>query len=262
MAVPHDWVLSLGLVLAGLLAGFIDSIAGGGGLITLPVFSLLLGKGPLAIGTNKIAGTAAALVALFIYARKGHFNWRSSLIFAVFVAGGAALGSRISPLLPLWIFPWLLAVTCPFILWVVWKRNLWVEKVVVESVDAPKLNRLSRLPAIAISGLVCGFYDGVWGPGGGTFMFLSLLFFAGLPILTALSASKFANTSSALVSLVSYNQQGFVRWWPGVVLAIGIAIGAWFGATHASRNAARLIRPVLAIVVLLLLIKVVATSLV
>jgi uncharacterized protein len=241
----------LALVAAGLLAGFIDSIAGGGGLITLPALSLVLTAGPHAIGTNKVVGSLAALVALVVYSRGGHFDWRRSFSFAAWVGLGSLGGSLVARSLPLEVFRWLLFGTCPIILWVVWRKDFWVAR---EEVVHPHLRVHAMLePGIILSGLACGFYDGVWGPGGGTFMFLALLFVARLPLLTALAASKLANTCSAGVALVSYAQGGYVHWMTGLPMAIGVSVGALIGATHANRRAADAVRPALVGVVALLL---------
>ena len=238
------------LFLAGLVTGLIDSIAGGGGLISLPSLGLALGLGPHAIGTNKIVGTVAALVAWIVYARRGHFQFGRSLLFSVAIGTGAWFGSRCSPLVPQSWFKIFLMVSCPLLLWVVWRKDLWVEKV-----EVTKRAAWVAPLFVVLSGLVVGFYDGIWGPGGGTFMFLSLLFFVKMPLLPALAASKFANTVSAATSLASYWQQGYVHPTEGLIMAASVTIGAYVGATLASQRASRLVRPVLALVAVLLAIK-------
>lgn len=90
-------------------------------------------------------------------------------------------------------------------------------------------------------------------------MFLGLLFVARLPLLMALAASKFANTCSAGSALVSYGLAGFVHWREGTAVAIGMALGSLVGATLATRRASRIVRPVLATVVLLLLVRLLQT---
>jgi uncharacterized membrane protein YfcA len=246
------------LVPAGLLAGFIDSIAGGGGLITLPALTLAVGAGPHAIGTNKIVGATGALVALLVYLRAGHMDWARSLAFALWIGVGSFLGSRTAPLMPLAVFPWLLALTCPLILWIVWRKDIWVSR---EAAGHPAV--AAGMPPfewpIALAGVGCGFYDGIWGPGGGTFMFLALLFVARLPLLTALAAAKFANTTSALAALGGYAWGGYVHWREGAFTAAGMAVGAFLGARFASRRTSRVIRPVLATVAGLLLLRVIAS---
>ena len=253
---------TLGLMLAGLLAGIVDSIAGGGGLITLPALGIFLETGPHAIGTNKIAGSTASLVALWIYARVRRPDWRSGLAFAGITAVGSVVGSRVAPLLPPSAFKILLTVSGPLVLTLVWKRDLWtraIEKNQLPRESTPAETR-RRILRLGIAGLLCGFYDGAWGPGGGTLMLLTCIFIARLPLFTALAASKLANFASAFFSLISYAQQGYVHLPAGLAVGAGIAVGAWIGARRASRDAARVIRPVLTFVVVLLMARVLLLS--
>ncbi len=240
------------LSVAGVIAGFVDSIAGGGGLITLPSLSIVLGPGPVAIGTNKICGFAAAFVALLVYIRHGHFDWRRSTSFTVATAVGAVLGSQLTPLLPAYVFPWFLVITCPVILYIVWRKDLWVAH---EMAEHSHIGASWWQPTVLLSGLLCGVYDGMWGPGGGTFMFLSLLFIARMPLLGALAAAKLANTASALSALTAYTAQGHVSAREGILVALGAIIGGFLGAHQANRRAAKIVRPVLVAVVTLLVIK-------
>lgn len=236
---------------AALLAGFIDAIAGGGGLILLPALSLIVGAGPAAIGTNKPAAAAMAAIALLVYARRGHFEWKLSGMFALMLAIGALAGSRLALIIPLAAFPWLLAVTCPVLLYVVWQKDIWQPKDTVQ----PRAPR-PFAPAVLVSGLVCGIYDGAFGPGAGTFMFLCLMFIAHLPLLTSLAAAKLANTASALIALASYAESENVHWRLGVIAAAGAIVGAYFGAKQASAKAANIVRPMLVVVVVLLILRI------
>lgn len=239
---------------AALLAGFIDAIAGGGGLILLPALSIVVGAGPSAIGTNKPAAVAMAAIALVVYARRGHLNWRLSGAFALMLAIGALIGSRLALLIPLAVFPWLLAIACPVLLYVVWEKDLWLPRDAAHPAAAPR----PLAPSVLLSGLVCGLYDGAFGPGAGTFMFLSLLFFAHLPLLSSLAAAKLANTASATVALASYAESGHVYWRLGIIAAVGALIGGYLGARQASERAARIVRPTLVVVVALLILRIVA----
>lgn len=236
------------------MAGFVDSIAGGGGLITLPTLAIAVGAGPEAIGTNKIGGACAAAAALAVYARRGHVNWGRSTAFTAWVAAGSFTGSWVAPLLPAQAFRVLLLLSCPLILWIVWKKDLWISREF--SVRGPSASAATGSPlTIALSGALCGFYDGVWGPGGGTFMFLSLLFFAHFPLLEALGTAKFANLFSAGSALIGYAVQGHIHAREGLLMAAAVSVGAFFGARHATRRASRIVRPVLATVTILLLLR-------
>ena len=238
---------SLLLIFSGLVAGAIDSIAGGGGLITLPTLSTILEPGANAIGTNKIVGTVGALVAFLVYVRQHPFHLKKGLSFLVGISVGAFLGSLVNPLVPKIYFRYLLMACCPLVLWVLWKKSLFIQ----ELQDHPP-RPLSVLMGV---GVAVGFYDGFFGPGGGTFMLLGLLWGVRLPLFEALLLSKLANTLSAGVSLVSYGIQGYVHVREGLTMAVGMTLGGYFGARLASQKAEKIVRPVLVLVVVLLLVE-------
>lgn len=242
-------------VLGGLVAGFIDSIAGGGGLLTLPILAMLVGPGADAVGTNKIVGLCGAFVAFLVYLRAGHFLWRPGVVFGVWIAVGSLCGSIAGGHIPASWFPWLLALTAPLILFIALRRDLWVRSQHQTRPLGELLVLSFRDPSFVFGGILCGFYDGAWGPGGGSFMFLTLFFLGRLSLLQALAAAKLVNTVSAGTALVSFAAQGKVHWLPGAVLASGMATGALVGSQFATRKAAAIVRPVLVVVVLLLLAK-------
>ena len=161
-----DW-WQLGLVLAtGLVAGFVDSIAGGGGLITLPVL-LSLGIDPkLALGTNKLQATFGSGSATVHYARAGAVNlveWRRDCVFAfVGAVCGSLLVQQLDPNLLKRIIPVLLVVVAIYI----WRRPQLGEK------DLHP--RMTRQSFDVLFGLGIGFYDGFMGPGTGTFFTMAL----------------------------------------------------------------------------------------
>lgn len=240
------------LAIVGFVAGIIDSIAGGGGLITVPSLSLALGHGPHAIGTNKMAAALGTLVSFLIYLRYSKMNWRRTLGFTTVVSSFSFVGSLVTPFVPREYFPWFLLLTCPIILYVVYKKEKWVSSV---QLDTP---RTISYTALFLSAAICGFYDGLWGPGGGTFLFLCLIIFCHMPLMEALAASKFANCASAIFSFSGYAMGGYIHWKEGSGLAVGMIVGSLLGATLASRNkdTARIVRIALVVVVSLLLLRV------
>jgi uncharacterized membrane protein YfcA len=239
--VPTDLLL----IFAGLVAGTIDSIAGGGGLITLPVLSTVLEAGPHAIGTNKIVGTTGALIAFLVYLKKQPLNLRKGLSFVLAVGVGALLGSLCSPLLPKIYFRYLLVAACPMVLWVIWNKQVFFNEW--------KGHGRRSLAVLILAGAAVGFYDGFFGPGGGTFMLIGLIWGVRLPLFEALLLSKLANTLSAGVSLVSYGFQGFVHPRYGIIMAIGMVSGGYLGARLASKRAEKVVQPVLVLVVSILM---------
>lgn len=244
------------LLCTGLVAGLIDSVAGGGGLITLPSISLITGPGIAAIGTNKIVGFTAALVSFSVYLKNGMRGLKGGWTYALWIGLGALIGSRLAYLIPPKAFVWILLVTCPLILTLVWRRDFLLKigaEIKHESIDS-----VAAKPIFILTGFLCGLYDGIWGPGGGTFMFLSLLLFVKLPLAPALLISKLANTTSAGVALASFAQLDRVQWPTGLLMASAAGFGSFIGAEFVSRQAARILRPVLTTVVVLLLIRVMA----
>lgn len=236
-----NWVLLAG----GLVAGFIDSIAGGGGLITLPLFLTVLGPGVDAVATNKVVGATAALVAFMVYWSKGKIPWRLTLLYSAWVGLGSWIGSGLTPWIPRTWFPWIVLATLPVVLWTVFKKSLWMAR------SSAQYSALG----LAISGVVIGAYDGMWGPGGGTFMLVGLVLFGGVPVLAAVGASKFVNWVSASVAWMHFGQGGFVHLVPGTWMASGVIVGAWFGASQNSKRAGLWVRPMLVAVSVLLVLR-------
>lgn len=268
------------------IAGFIDSIAGGGGLITVPVFTLILGPGAIAIGTNKIVGAAAAGMAFIVYAKKGHFSLQAGLHFTVSIFIGSFIGSWVGGLLPTELFKWLMIGVLPAILFLVLKKNQFVERVAVSGLavvnnddgvnakfsngwlaqNGQKANSAHGTDSVLnrqtfhllFAGVICGFYDGVLGPGGGTIMLLSLLIYAKMPLLKAIGISKFANLASALAALSGYALQSQVKWQTGSFFAVFAIAGALIGAQITTKKAAKIVRPILVVIVIFLFIKLVS----
>lgn len=239
------------LTVAGTVAGFIDSIAGGGGLITVPLFSLLFGPGALAIGTNKVAATMGSAVAMLIYLRAGHIFLRGNRRFALFAAVGALMGARLSPFIPAEVYKWLIVTVVPLILWIVFNKDLWIK-------SALKTHTPEPTPLVLwAAGFGCGFYDGIAGPGAGTLMFLSLLVLARLPLITSIATAKVANLATASTSLASFAYTGHVIWPKGLTMAAGVCVGAAVGASLATRWTAPLARAALLVVSVILVIRLV-----
>jgi uncharacterized membrane protein YfcA len=238
------------LSFAGFVAGAIDSIAGGGGLITLPTLAWAIEPGAHAIGTNKIVGTSGALIAFLVYLRKHPLNLKKGTVFLAATGIGSVLGSLCSPLVPKIWFRYLLLAVCPLVLWMLMNKKVFMQ----EAKDHGAHMSRKALGVLFATGAGVGFYDGFFGPGGGTFMLLGLLWAAKLPLFEALLLSKLANAISAGVSLVSYGFQGFVHPEEGLIMASGMVVGGFLGARFASQRAEKVVKPVLAAVVTLLLL--------
>jgi uncharacterized membrane protein YfcA len=228
------------------IAAFMDSIAGGGGLITVPVFSLILGPGTEAIATNKIVAGIVTLTALIVYQRKGHMLWRESRWFVIGILLGTVCGAQAGTWLSTAWLKYALTFTAPIILFFTLKRDSFVQRNDQRSTDL-------RLFLIA---LPIGFYDGIYGPGGGTFMFLALNWFGGMTLMQAIAISKLANFVSASGSLISYASADQVHWKIGFQFIPVAIAGALIGSALATKKAKEIVRPILVLVVILLLCRI------
>ncbi len=221
-------------------AGFVDSIAGGGGLLTVPAL-MLAGMSPAqAIATNKVQGAVAAASATYTFGRKGLIEWRKALGFTLvaFVSGIAgALCVRFLPrsVLDMLIPVLLIAIAIYFAL----SRKMKDE-------DAH-----ARLPALAFgltAPVAVGFYDGIFGPGAGSFYMLAFVTLLGYGVVRATAHTKLLNFASNLGSLLLYSWAGAVVWPIGLIMAGASFMGAQLGSRLAIRLGTRLIRPLLVLV--------------
>lgn len=227
------------LLIAALVAGFVDSVAGGGGLITVPAL-LLAGLPPLqALATNKVQGAFGAGTAALAYGRNGHVALRSQALPALLSFAAAFAGSRLVPYIPTGTFRLILpGVLIGVALFFALKPGL---------TDADRHQRLgpglftaTAVPAIA-------FYDGLVGPGTGSFFMIAFVLLAGQGILKATAHTKLLNFASNIGSIAAYALMGAPLWGLGLAMGLAQIAGARLGAHFAMKNGARLIRPLLVV---------------
>lgn len=231
--------LLLFLAVAGFIAGFMDSIAGGGGLITVPVL-LLSGVGPVeALGTNKLQSLFGSGSAAWAYGSKGHVDIRRQIPAALLSFASAGAGALLATLLPGDILRALLPVLLIAIALYFWlKPNM--DDVDRQQRMTPFLFGLVVVPLI-------GFYDGVFGPGTGSFFMLAFVALAGYGLLKATAHTKLLNFASNTGGFAVFALFGAVYWKVGLIMGAAQFIGARVGAGLAMRNGSRLIKPMLII---------------
>ncbi len=237
----EDLTLTLTLLLLGaaFMAGFVDSIAGGGGLIAVPAL-LLAGFSPVeALGTNKLQSLFGSGSATIAYSRKGHVDLKAQLPAAVLAAAGSALGAILATIIPGDIFraflPFLLVAIA---LYFAFKPNM-------DDIDrarriSPFLFGLMIVPMI-------GFYDGVFGPGAGSFYMLAFVALAGFGLLKATAHTKLLNFASNLGAFAVFAFFGVVYWKVGLMMGAAQFAGAQVGSRLAMKNGAKIIKPLLVI---------------
>ncbi len=235
---PLDFLL---VALGGFAAGFIDAIAGGGGMISMPLL-LSLGLPPhLALGTNKLQSALGTTFAALHYARRGLVE-RGGLGVGLATTGAAAFVgawavSRLDGGFLVRLIPWLLAGIFVYVL------------------VSPRLGgvrRAARVGPVVFhlgGGLVLGFYDGFFGPGTGSFWTIGYVVLLGLALPQATANTKLMNLTSNLASLAWFAPLGAVAWGLGLVMGVANIAGALVGSTIAIRRGAGFIRSFVLLVV-------------
>jgi len=237
----------LALFATGVVAGFVDSIAGGGGLITLPVMLSLLPDPLLALGTNKLQATFGSASAAGHYAHAGVVNWRDCVRGCALTFLGAALGT----LTVRSVGAHFLKVAVPLLLLVV----------AIYTLRRPQLGqqerepKMSRLSFDVLFGLTLGFYDGFFGPGTGTFWTMAFVLCLGFNLTRATGYTKAVNLASNVCALLLFLLAGKVDFGAGVSMGLGQLLGARFGSRMVVRGGTKFIRPVFISVVLALTTK-------
>ena len=235
------------LALAAFAAGFIDSIAGGGGLIAIP--ALLLAGFPPAetLGTNKLQGLFGSGSAALHYASKGQVDLRKQLPWTVLAFTASAIGALIATRIP----GDALRLVLPFVLIAI--ALYFALKPNMDDVDRAERIRPALFGATVVP--LVGFYDGVFGPGTGSFLMLAFVSLAGYGVLKATAHTKLLNFATNLGGFAAFAAVGVVSWKVGLVMGAAQFIGARIGSGLAMKNGARLIKPLLVVICVTLAIK-------
>jgi len=258
LATPLSWpgfgavtLMALGvLLLAAAAAGSVDAIVGGGGLIQLPVLLLFLpgGEAIFAVATNKLAavvGTASAAVA---YARQVRIDWRETAPMAAAAFAGALGGALLAAALPSRVLTAVVLGALVVVGLYTWRRpGLGVT-------HAPRFGRGAQLAVLVAGGATIGFYDGLAGPGTGSFLVFLMVGLVGFAFLTASASAKVVNVATNLGALVFFLPAGVVLLGLGAAMAAANLAGSVLGARLAVRRGSVFVRRVfLAVVAALVL---------
>lgn len=234
------------------MAGFVDSIAGGGGIISVPIL-LAVGLPPhLALGTNKLQSSFGSLTSSINYYRGGLVKLKDLGWGILFTAIGAAIGTfsiqQLSQSILQYLIPVLLLVV---FLIVLVSKNLGIKD--QQEKIRPKLFYL-------FFGLLIGFYDGFFGPGTGNFWMLAFVFFLGYNMRKATAYTKWMNFTSNIVALTFFAIGGKVLLIPGLIMAGGQLNGAFLGSRLVLRSGAKFIRAIFLLVTAATILRLIYTS--
>lgn len=233
------------------LAGLVDAIGGGGGLISLPAY--LLAGVPIhnAIATNKLSSACGTTLATLRFIREGLVNWRLVVPTIVFAILGSSLGANASMATGDGVMERILFVVLPVVAFVVLNPKIFHDNAEAALTLTPKIWCTALL-----SSFVVGIYDGFYGPGTGTFLIVAFTVFARLSLRSANAQAKVINLTTNITSLTIFLLNGQVIFLLGAAAAVCNMAGNYVGAGLAMRGGSRITRPVIILVLCLLFLKV------
>ena len=240
------------LLSASFFAGFVDSIAGGGGLIQLPALLIGLPKTETVtvLGTNKLASVFGTTTAAALYRRQIKPEPKVLIAMAVPAFIGSAVGASLTSRIPTSSMRPLVLV-----LLIVVAIYTWL-KPDLGKVEFLRHHSARRIQIAVLAGTVIGFYDGIFGPGTGSFLMLVLVASLGYAFITASAIAKVVNVSTNLGALIVFGIHGAIIWQIGLGLGAANVTGAVIGSRLAIRGGSTLVRKVFLIVTIALIVKV------
>lgn len=235
------------------MAGFVDAVAGGGGIISLPAYLMAGVPAHLAAGTNKTVNGCGTLVATFKYFRSGKVMLRPAICAAVGALIGSALGTELAALISDETLEAIMLIALPCVaIFLTLKKDFGKD---IPAEERPVFTVRREVITSILIGLVFGCYDGLIGPGTGTFMILGFTAFLSLDLITAGGCAKASNLASNVASAVVWILHGSVLW-KLALPAIGFnVLGGYLGARYAIRGGSKKIRNMMFVVLGLLFIK-------
>ena len=233
------------------LAGLVDAIGGGGGLISLPAY--LLAGVPIhqTIATNKLSSTCGTTLATVRFIKEGLVNWKLAVPTIVVAMLGSSLGANLSMAVEEGIMEKVLFVVLPVVAFIVLNPKIFHDNEKAELVLSKKV----WITAVASAFLV-GVYDGFYGPGTGTFLIIAFTVFAKLDIRSANAQAKVINLTTNVTSLAIFLMNGQALIPLGLAAAVCNMAGNYVGAGLALTKGSKITRPVIVLVLSLLFLKI------
>lgn len=231
------------------LAGFVDSVAGGGGVISLPAYLIAGIPVKFAAGTNKLANGCGTATSVLKYARSGKIRWDCAIPAAVGCLLGATGGSSLAVHLKDDVLQIIILAALPVAaIILVLARNKTDE-------TEKQLPRSKTILWSSVIGLALGVYDGLIGPGTGTFLTIAFSLVLGIGLLNSAGCARVANLASNVASLIVYLVNGSVLFTVGIPAICCSMLGNWLGARYAIKGGGKRIRLVMFFVLGLLFLK-------
>ena len=237
------------VVIGVFLASFVDGIAGGGGIISVPTYFLAGLPAHLALGTNKLSSGLGTAVSTARFIKNGYVNWKLGIPSIILALIGAHLGTRLQLAIDERYLKWLLLAVLPVVAFIVLRQKKLPE-------EAGDIDPARQTAIVLISSFIVGAYDGFYGPG--TFLILIFCNLAKMDLRTASGNVKLVNLSSNIGSVVTSLMNGKVFIVLGLIGAVSSIAGHYIGSGLAIKDGSKIVRPVIVIVLLLLAVKVIS----
>lgn len=237
------------------LAGFVDAIAGGGGLISLPAYIIAGVPAHVALGTNKLASAMGTTISTGRYLKNGYLKGkmmvRIAVCASVFSLVGSSIGSWLALMVREEVIESLMIVVLPVVAFYVLRNKNLGSVTVKEPLSGRKTFVIAMLAAFFVGG-----YDGFYGPGTGTFLILILTGAAMMDVRKASALTKVINLSSNVAALVTFLINGTVNYKLGLAAGVFCVAGHYLGSGLVVHNGQRIVRPVVLLVLAILFVKI------
>ena len=232
------------------LGGYVDAIAGGGGLISLPAYLIAGLPAHAAIGTNKISSAMGTALTTWKFWKLGYIRLKLAALCAVCALAGSTAGANLALLVSDRVFKFLLLFILPLTAFYVF-RSRALEAGVREPLSPGRMYAVA-----AVCALVIGVYDGFYGPGTGTFLLLLLTGAARMELNDAAGITKVINLSTNVAALVTYLVTGHI--YPALGLTAGLfgLAGNWLGARSFTKKGAGIVKPVIGVVLAIFFVRI------
>ena len=233
------------------LAGFVDAIAGGGGLISLPAY--LLAGVPMhqAIATNKLSSATGTTISTIRYCRNTRVDWSIAGPAIVLSLIGSSIGAKLTMMMPESVLKVVLLVVLPVTAVFVFRKNALVEK------QSGSVSHRRMLLITWIAALAIGCYDGFYGPGTGTFLILVMVGLAKMDMMQAAANTKLINLASNISALAAFLIGGKVVLTLGLAASVFSIAGHYTGSSMVMKNGTKIVKPIILVVLVLLFLKVI-----
>ena len=247
----YGFITIVSLACFSFIAGFIDAVAGGGGLIQLPALLVTLPNAsvPTLLGTNKIAGLAGTSISAYRYSKRVKFDYKLLLIISVFTFMASFAGAKTLIYISAnTLKPFILIILLIIAIYTFLKKDLG-------SVQTKTLPLKKQIVLGSILGVIVGFYDGFFGPGTGSFLMLGFVLFLGFEFVKASAYSKFINCVANVSALLVFIWNGNYILEFAIIMAISNIIGNILGSNMALKRGNKFIRGFFLIIVSMLILR-------